>query len=240
MPRRPRFIVPGVAHHITQRGNNRQDVFHSAEDRRLYLNTLVDQVRGHGVHTLAWCLMTNHVHLILVPDEGVSLARALGQAHSRYAQEFNKERDRIGHLWQSRFFSCALDGPHVLNAIRCVELNPVRAGLIGAAWDWPWSSALAHVRAGASDPLLDPEWANSFRCWDFAGWRECLEPDPPAEEVDAIRRATRAGEPLGSVEFLDNLERLAGKRLRVMARGRPKKGSNQAEKGDCPLFDIIE
>ena len=228
MPRRPRIIIPGVPHHVTQRGNNRQDVFRSAEDRRVYLKILDAEARGHGVRILAWCLMTNHVHLVLVPDDAGSLARVLGQTHSRYALAFNREKDRVGHLWQNRFFSCALDGSHLLNAVRYVELNPVRAGLIGVAWEWPWSSALAHVGASATDPLLDPAWADSFPDWDYTGWKEYLEPGLTVEELGAIRRATSVGEPLGSAEFLDNLERLAGKRLRVLARGRPKKASKQA------------
>jgi len=110
------------------------------------------EARGHGVRILAWCLMTNHVHLILVPDDAGSLARALGQTHSRCALSFNQAEDHVGHLWQNRFFSCALDGSHLMNAIRYVELNPVRAG------------------------LLDPAWTGSFPDWDYTAGRSASNP----------------------------------------------------------------
>ena len=85
MPRRPRIVIPGTPHHVTQRGNNRQTVFGSVEDRKLYLKLLSQEATRHNVQVLGWCLMTNHVHLILIPEDGASLASALGHAHSQYA-----------------------------------------------------------------------------------------------------------------------------------------------------------
>ena len=145
MARRPRFIVPGVPHHVTQRGNNRQDVFFSDQDRLRYLELLRQHCRRYDVRVLAWCLMTNHVHLILIPGSAESLALTLGQLHSQYALEQNRQRRRVGHLWQNRFFSCVLESAHLLAALHYVELNPVRAGITPAAGDWPWSSARTHL-----------------------------------------------------------------------------------------------
>jgi putative transposase len=154
MPRRSRLVVPEIAHHITQRGNDRQAVFFSADDRRLYLHLLAQQAAACGTHILGYCLMTNHVHLVAAPDREDSLARTLGRTHAEYAQAVNRSRSRTGHLWQNRFFSCPLDPSHLENVMRYVDLNPVRAGLTDAAWEWPWSSARVHCVPGAGDLVL--------------------------------------------------------------------------------------
>ena len=151
MPRRPRVVIPGVPHHITQRGNNRQPVFFSPDDRLFYLDLLSRHARRSGVHILGYCLMTNHVHLIAVPERDASLARALRHAHSEYSLALNRSARRSGHVWQNRYFSCPMSADRLLSALRYVELNPVRAGMVGAAWNWRWSSARAHTVAGASD-----------------------------------------------------------------------------------------
>ena len=124
-----RVVAAGVPHHITQRGNNRQDVFLLDDDRRFYLETLRERSQRHGVTLLGYCLMTNHVHLVAIPERPDSLARALGQSHSCYAQRFNRRYGRTGHLWQNRFYSCPLGRTHLLRALLYVDLNPLRAGL---------------------------------------------------------------------------------------------------------------
>jgi putative transposase len=222
MPRRPRFVIPGIAHHITQRGNNRQPVFHAAEDWRRYLDLLGRHALRCRVRILAYCLMPNHVHLVAVPENANSLALTLGRAHSEYALAWNRAARPSGHLWQNRFFSCAMDEAHARRAVRYVELNPVRAGLVSAAWEWPWSSARAHVEDGAADGVLDCRWAEYFGGWNFDEWKEILSAALACSEWEAMRRATRTGEPFGSKEFVVGLERQLGKRLRVGERGRPK------------------
>ena len=126
-------MAEGVPHHITQRGNNRQDVFLVDEDRRFYLDTLAEDCRRCGVGVLGYCLMTNHVHLVAVPERADSFARALRRSHSRYAQRFNRQYGRSGHLWQNRFFSCPLGRDHLLTALFYVDQNPLRAGSVGQA-----------------------------------------------------------------------------------------------------------
>jgi putative transposase len=234
MPRRARFVKPGLPHHITQRGNNRQEVFTSCGDRLRYIEILAEHLERHGVRVLAWCLMTNHIHLVAIPSDEGSLGLALGQAHSQYALEWNRRRERVGHLWQNRFFSCGLETDRVFAAIRYVELNPSRAGMVGDAWDWPWSSAAAHVTEGTGDILLDAgwrEWTIDARLgeWSFEDWRGLLGGDQMEEEVRTLRRATWTGEPLGSERFVKELESEAGRRLRVLARGRPAKERFAAE-----------
>ena len=222
MPRRPRVIIPGVPHHITQRGNNRQQIFYCDHDRRLYLDLLTRHAQQYSARILSYCLMTNHVHVVAVPECNHSLARTFGRAHAEYAAALNHAERRSGHLWQNRFFSCPLDAAHLESAMRYVELNPVRAGLIAEPWAWPWSSARAHCSEGASDVLLD-FCGGRQTSWDYAGWKTRLLSGLSDGERNAVRRATETGEPLGSREFLQQLERQAGRRLRVWGRGRPRK-----------------
>ena len=223
MPRRPRVVIPGVPHHVTQRGNNRQPVFHSPDDCRRYLELLGRHAERSGAQVLAYCLMTNHMHLVAVPERADSLAQALGRTHAEYALALNRIRGSSGHVWQNRFFSCPLSGTHLPAAIRYVELNPVRAGLAGTAWEWPWSSARAHTAAGVVDGVLSCRWRDYLGRWDHGEWREILEAAMAESECAAVRRATQAGEPFGPPEFIADLERQVGKRLRVLERGRPRK-----------------
>ena len=155
MPRRSRCVFPGVAHHITQRGNDRQPVFLSSDDRRLYLDFLSHHAARSGARLLGYCLMTNHVHLVAVPERQDSLARTLGRVHSQYALALHRAEGRSGHLWQNRYFSCPLDESHLIAALRYTDLNPVRAGLAARPWDWPWSSARTHTAEHAGDAVLD-------------------------------------------------------------------------------------
>lgn len=128
MPRVARIVVPGLPHHVTQRGNNRQDVFFTNDDRRAYLNLLIDQCNRHSVRLLGYCLMDNHVHLIAVPRRADSLAKAIGRTHWLYTQHVNRVHHRSGHLWQNRFFSNAMDEEHCLLAMRYIEWNPILRG----------------------------------------------------------------------------------------------------------------
>ena len=226
MARRPRIVLPGVPHHVTQRSNNRQAVFFSEKDRVHYVQTLHDCSRRYDLRVLGWCLMTNHVHLIAIPGAAESLALTLGQAHSQYSMERNRDRGRVGHLWQNRFFSCPLDGAHLVAAMRYVDLNPVRAGMAPEACDWRWSSARAHTLPNRPDLLLDWPWVDWIKAarlgeWSYADWKVGLDMEMGDEELNRMRRSTRLGEPLGSEDFVSELERKTGRRLRVLARGRP-------------------
>ena len=127
MARQPRIVLPGVAHHVTQRGNNRQDVFFVDDDRRMYLSCLKESAALYGLEVFAFCLMTNHIHLVATPHTEDALARAIGPTHLMYAQYVHRLHRRLGHFWQNRFYSCPLDEAHAHNAAAYVELNPVRA-----------------------------------------------------------------------------------------------------------------
>ncbi len=221
MARLARAVAAGVPHHVTQRGNRRQQTFFGDADYAAYRELLAAACRRHGVAVWAWCLMPNHVHLIMVPDEAPALRLALGETHQRYTGLVNRRQGWVGHLWQGRFASCALDGPHLVAAVRYVELNPVRACLVERADVWPWSSARGHL-AGQDDglatvaPLLDA----------VGDWAAFLAVAPRMAEIEELRRHERTGRPLGDRSFVAALELDLGRRLRP---GRPGPRRRPAE-----------
>jgi len=221
MPRLARAVAVGFAHHITQRGNNRQDVFFVDDDRRVYLELLKEQADKYGLELAGYCLMSNHVHLIAIPHAEESLALAVGRTHFRYTQYINRFHRRSGHLWQGRFYSCALDERHFWLAMKYVELNPVRAGLCRKAWRYEWSSASVHVDNGARSAILNlPGWYDMI---SSARWRKELEDGVSDSQVDRLRSSTHTGRPLGSDSFMSKLEKLLGRRVRPLPVGRPRK-----------------
>jgi len=202
-------VVPGVAHHVTQRGTGRQLVFYTRGDRVSYLQLLKENSERAGLKILAYCLMPNHIHLIAVPGEEDSLAVALRRAHGRYAQYFNARKLRSGHLWQNRFYSCPMDEPHLWTAIRYVEMNPVRAGLAARPEEYGWSSAAAHIEGSDSRHVVDMGfWGESG---GVARWRQLLEAGEQEAELVRLRHATYAGKPLGSKEFHAKIEEVRKK-----------------------------
>ena len=194
MSRPPRQVLPGIPHHVTQRGNRRQPTFFSDADYARYLSLLGHACRKSGTSVWAWCLMPNHVHLILVPSSEAGLGAVLAPTHRSYAWEVNQREGWTGHLWQARFASFPLDEAHLHACLRYVELNPVRARLVERPEDWRWSSARGHL-ALARDPLVDPaparERIDDWRAFLDAG----LDPVPHA----ALRAAERSGRLLDAV-----------------------------------------
>ena len=218
MPRLARVVAPGVPHHITQRGNRRQPTFFLEEDYRTYLELMAEWCAERGVEVWAYCLMPNHVHMIAVPESEDALRRAIGEAHRRYTRHVNSREGWRGHLWQGRFASFPVDDTHLCWAVRYVELNPVRAGLVWAPEEYPWSSAAAHV-AGRDDILVRVEPLLRR----FGDWRGFLAEGLPEEATAALRGHERTGRPLGSPEFVAELERDLGRRLQVQRPGRKRK-----------------
>src|SRR5579872_2821638 len=158
MPREARVVVIGLPHHITQRGNARQDVFTTDSMRRAYLQLLSEHAAGNGLRLLAYCLMTNHVHIVAVPEADSSLANSLWHAHGRFSQYWNTEQNRTGHLWQNRYYSCPVEESAAGRVMAYVENNPVRAGMVERAEDFAWSSAGAHLGRVSAWAMLDMEW----------------------------------------------------------------------------------
>jgi putative transposase len=227
MSRIGRFVVPDLPHHVTQRGNRREKVFFGDEDYALYRDLLHEACRREGVAVWAYCLMPNHVHLILTPRTPESLGRALGKAHRRYSAFVNARMRVTGHLFQARFSSVVMDEDHLMAAARYVALNPVRAKLVARAEEWPWSSVGAHL-AGRDDglveiaPLLE-------RCGGRFADLIAEEPDPA--RVATLRAAETIGRPIGRPAFLDRLATLTGRDPRPGKRGRKPRVAAQAAEG---------
>ncbi len=219
MPRIGRIVIPGVPHHVTQRGNRGEDVFFCDDDRLRYLELLVQYSAMHALAIHAYCLMTNHLHLIVVPRNPDSLAAALKPVHLRYAQELNRRSATSGYVWGGRFFSCPLDRQHFWSAVRYVERNPVRARIVRKAQRYRWSSAPAHCGL-RKDALLSRRLEKAAHVGDWSAWlREAEDP----KQLEQLRACTRTGRPAGNAKFVKKLERACGRILRPKPRGRPRK-----------------
>ena len=227
MARIARIVVPRIPHHITQRGNRRQESFFNESDYREYISLMSAACHLHGVEIWAYCLMSNHVHLITVPEKAESLRRAIGEAHRRYTRAINFRHNWRGHLWQERFASFPMNETYLLAAARYVELNPVRARITSDPLSYKWSSARSHA-LGQDDelvrvkPLLDlvPDW----KAFLLEGIEE--------KDYQQMRRHERTGRPLGDESFINRIENAANRVLRKKKPG-PKQeklqGINRGE-----------
>jgi putative transposase len=211
-------VVPGFAHHVTQRGNRRTVVFDGDEFRRIYLSTMAQFARHCGVEVWAYCLMSNHVHWVVVPKTERSLAQCFRGAHTRFTLAVNAARGETGHLWQNRYFSCPLDEAHLWAAVRYVERNPVRAGIVQRAEEYEWSSAAVHCGIKSAG-LLSREFPPPGV---ISNWSEWLG-DENVGQSDLVRRQTHTGRPCGSLAFVARLESLLNRALGLQKVGRKRK-----------------
>lgn len=214
MPKSLRVVIPDVPHHITQRGNKKSIVFSSDIDRNHYLNLLEFYLNKNDLQLHAYCLMSNHVHLVMTPKDSVSISKAMRDVHRRYAHYFHRRVEQVGHLWQARFFSCPMDEAHFQTAVRYVERNPVRAGLARRAEEFRWSSAAARCEI-RHDPLLVDDLPTH---WNIANWSEWLMEGESDPHVPDLRSETISGRPLGSAAFLRQVELHLGHTLRPKRR----------------------
>ncbi len=231
MARLARIVVPGMAHHVTQRGNRRMQTFFNDDDYRAYLSLLVSWCQRCGTRIWAYCLMPNHVHLIVVPDGPEGLARSIGEAHRRYTRRINFRENWRGYLWQGRFSSFVMDEAYLLAAARYVERNPVKAKLVRRAEKWPWSSAAAHV-AGRGDAVTEGDWlAERIGGW-VCTWKEHLQDRDEGELAARIRRGETTGRPLGDDTFVQTVGKLLGRDLTLGKPGRKPKRTALQDAGE--------
>ncbi|MEW5785050.1 MAG: transposase [Bacillota bacterium] len=193
--------MPGIPHHVTQRGNRRLSTFFCDNDYKRYIEIMSELCAQKKVEIWAYCLMPNHIHLIAVPETEESLAGAIGEAHRRYTWLINSRQGWKGYLWQGRFTSFPMDEAHLYLAVAYVELNPVRAGMVKEAWQYRWSSAAAHI-SGRDDNLVRVEPLLNM----FGDWRKYLSLDIPAEDTEMIKQHIKTGMPLGNESFISELE----------------------------------
>ena len=197
MPRPRRFAIAGQPLHIVQRGNNRTPTFVAVGDYLVYLQLLAAAATHAGCAVHAYALMGNHVHLLLTPDGPWSASALLHQVGSRYVRYFNDRHERTGTLWEGRFRSCVVDSEaYVLRCYRYIERNPVRAGIVADAADYPWSSYRRNA-LGVRNPLIRPHPVYEALDGDaqvrLAAYRAIVDSDVPAQELSELRAALKAG-----------------------------------------------
>ena len=218
MARMARIVIPNIPHHITQRGNRSQKVFFSKNDKLSYLSLLHKHAQETGLIFWAYCLMDNHIHLIAVPEREDSLAKGIGDTHKYYTRMINFRENWRGYLWQGRFSSFPLDEKYLYAAVRYVERNPVRAGIVKRAEDYEFSSARAHVYK-TEDLLL----SGNFVTEEIKDWKKFLEGDDKEQDIRLFKKHARIGRPLGHEGFIEKLEKITGRILKPRKPGRKKK-----------------
>ena len=220
MPRLPRIVIPGIPHHVTQRGNRRQRTFFCEEDYATYIDLMAQSCRLFDVEVWAYCLMPNHVHLIAVPKETDGLAKAIGRGHEQYTRYINFKKKWRGYLWQGRFGSCPMDETHLIRSAVYIELNPTMGRLVADPKAWKWSSVHCHLKRQES-ALCQPE-ALLQRIPD---WESFLAEGLKDSAGKLLEKHVRTGRPLGSKAFVEELEKLTGLELVPKKPGRKKSGS---------------
>jgi len=218
MSRIARAVALNYPHHVTQRGNNRQNVFLCDEDRRYYLKLLKKYATKYRCWVWAYCLMINHVHLLLVPQDECGLGKCLQGIALCYTQYFNRRYQRTGRLWECRYYSCVVDKElYLWQVSRYIEQNPLRAGLVIKIQEYAWSSARFHIFGESNEVLIGENWLDGNQRKNYADFIT----DREQEKEDIIRKNTKTGRPLGHDNFLNKMEMLLCRRLLPGKGGRP-------------------
>ncbi len=216
MPRIARVVVPEYPRHITQRGNNKSDIFIDNNDHQYFLIFLGEWLEKTRADLWAYCLMSNHFHLLITPDNSDGLGKCLHGVTFRYAQYFNKKYGHCGRLWQNRYFSCPVDKDEYLwSAVKYIEMNPVRAKIVRKPEEWRWSSAQEHITGKTDNNIKLHKWLTDREREDYA--KIVLE----SSMEEKIRKATSTGRPLCGEKFFDKLEEILKRDLKIKKAGRP-------------------
>jgi len=219
MPRIARIIVEGLPHHITQRGNRKQKVFFSERDYQAYLTLLGAHSKLFNIDVESYCLMPNHIHMVLVPHKKKDLALAVGMTHQKYTGIINKRENWRGYLWQGRFSSFVMDDSYLLAATRYILFNPVKAGIVKKPWDYKWSSAKHHLGL-EKNPIITGSLLNTI----VDDWKKFLTADLKDGEEKLIKLHERTGRPLGCNSFIEKLEKILDMKLKKDKPGPKSKG----------------
>ena len=222
MPRIARVVGVGYPHHITQRGNYRQDIFEDDTDRDKYLNVLHTESKRYKLDILVYCLMTNHVHFIAVPERKDAMGKVFKYVNMKYSQYFNEKKGERGHFFQGRFFSSIMDENYTLKCARYIERNPARAKIVKRAWDWKWSSARVHCGMEENEQLAES------MLFKYIGigqneWKEFISQEDDPKEVKRIKEETIKGRVIADIDFIRELGKKLKMTLEIKPKGRPKK-----------------
>jgi putative transposase len=228
MGRQPRFFVPGLPHHIVQRGHDRNAVFVEHRDYEYYLANLVKLSSHYDIGVHAYCLMTNHVHLILVPHaKGIDISKLMKRLSARQGRRVNRLEDRIGTIWSGRFKSSVIETDRYLMAcLRYVELNPVRAGIVSTPEEYSWSSYRQRLGI-CSDHWIEDDVVTAMLGNNLAeircAYAKFVQAGTPRDELARIRNSVRRNQLTGGDTFIDEIEKRTGVRVETRGRGRPGK-----------------
>ncbi len=221
MARLARVVAVDIPHHVTQRANARRFILESDSDKFVYLDLLRQYCTLYELSILGYCLMSNHVRLVVTPAKIASLPLTMKDTHGRYATYWNASHSSSGHAWQGRYYSCPLDLTHLWRALRYTELNPVRSHRVSTPEAYRWSSAGAHCGTDQPDLALDTDlWKAQ---WNPTTWKQYLSESGAEADAEAIRQCTHTGRPLGTAEFVESLEKAVGRALAPHKGGRPTK-----------------
>src|SRR3990167_8957378 len=225
MARLPRLSLPGYPHHVILRGNNQQAIFSCPADYQTLLDLIEEHARKSGVAVHAYVLMSNHVHLLVTPEAADSLPRLMQAVGRRYVRYFNDRQGRSGTLWEGRYRSTPIQTEtYLLACMAYIDLNPVRAGLVAEARDYPWSSH-GHYVGLRSDKLVTPHplfWTlGNTPFAREAAYAELVHLGITAEQQDALTRSTLSGWALGGEDFVAELQKRTERRVRKTVPGRP-------------------
>ena len=202
MARIKRIVIPNIPHHVTQRGVRSMNIFLKDEDYEYYKKLLLEQCSIYELKVVSYCLMTNHVHLIVIPKNKESLSKAIGETHRLYTRKINFEQKVKGHLFQERFYSTPLDEEHFLFALRYVEQNPVKAFMVKYPWDYKYSSTRYRLDIQEDKLLSKYEPIDSIEDYkEFLG---------KTTNDKIIQEKTRTGKPCGNDEFYKKIKELTG------------------------------
>lgn len=229
MPRKPRFYLPGVPLHAVQRGHNKAAIFFDDFDYLEYLRCLKQAADGCGCAVHAYVLMTNHIHLLLTPDNSMSIARLFQSLGRHYVAYINETYNRRGSLWDGRYKSTLIQSQiYLLTCQRYIEMNPVRAGMVDHPAKYRWSSYGINA-LGVSNPIVSPHveyrsLGNSLT--DCQTKYQSLFVQPlGADELEMVRSALQSGTPMGNEKFRSQIEAACGRKTGFFNRGRPKKNT---------------
>jgi putative transposase len=227
MARLPRLDLPNIPQHIVQRGNNRQPIFFHEEDYFAYLEYLREALVKNHCKLYAFVLMTNHVHLLALGERPGAVSGLMQSLGRRYVRYINATYRRTGTLFEGRFKSSLIDSErYLLACMRYIELNPVRAGMVTAPGDYCWSSYLHHVASSVIGWLAEPdEYRHLAESPDTRAlaYRELCREPLANYDIEAIRTHLNKDCALGSTKFQDEIERVLGRRVKIVSHGRPKK-----------------
>lgn len=219
MPRTARIVIPEVPHNVTQHGNNYQYILKSDTFKKKYIELLKYKSNLNEMYILSYCLMDNHVHFVVIPHYSYSMARTFGQTNMMFSQYYNKITGYKGHVWQDRFYSCPMDREHLYEAIRYVEMNPVRANIVKEPMDYKWSSARGHINK-IKDPLIT---GKHDIVDDIDDWYNYLLNNPDENMMKSIQNGTQKGIPAGDEVFISKIEKLIRKSFKINPVGRPQR-----------------